>query len=111
MDALLIRVGWKSSKKSHAAGNFCSFSQSLSLQVYWDDLAVPLCDSWVVCINGLAGDFTGNKVKSLWLAVVSSVSKPQKFVDFQAGFNMTNHGPSRFDWHFGNVFSGAEISF
>ena len=74
---------------------------------------MSLCDSWAVCINGLADDFTRSKVRlSLCtdhLAVVSSVSKPQRSVDFQAGFNVTNHDPTGFDWHFGNGFSAAEI--
>lgn len=75
---------------------------------------MSLGDSWVVCINGLADDFTRDKVRlSLCTdhsTVVSSVNKPQRFVDFQAGFNMTNHDPTGFDWHFDNGCSAAEIS-
>lgn len=63
---------------------------------------MSLCDSGgVVWINGLADDFTRNKVRlSLCAdhsAVVSSVSKPQRSVEFQAGFSMTNHDPTGFD--------------
>lgn len=118
METLLVRVGWRSSNKSlslsNGAGNVFSFSSCLSLQVCGGSSAVSLCGSRAVCINGLAGDFTGNGVglslRTDHSAVESRVCKPQRFVDFQAGFHMTNQDPTGFDWHFGNGFSAAEIS-